>query len=252
MSQYDPKAIEEYQLILLKNPRSPVFAALAEAYRKMGLIDEALEVTQRGIKHNPEFVSGLVAHAKILLDLKNYTEALVHLKKAHALKPENILALRLMAILHIKLKEHQKALVCQKKLLILNPNDEEALTFLKKWEFLESSESQSSVPVAVNNLEDWMLSLPDPDLALHAIDSFLNQQDLESAEALVVLANDIWRGNTEVRKRLALLRGLNPEQWEEKEQTAQKLHILAIKKSFYKNLLQRIEQMKAVDPHRQP
>ena len=39
MNQYDPKKIEELQLVLLKNPRSPVFAALAEAYRKMGLLE---------------------------------------------------------------------------------------------------------------------------------------------------------------------------------------------------------------------
>ncbi len=45
MSSYDAKKIEEYQLILMKNPRSKVFAALAETYRKMDMHEEALELT---------------------------------------------------------------------------------------------------------------------------------------------------------------------------------------------------------------
>ena len=37
----NPEFVERYQLELARDPRSRVFAALSEAYRKMGLLDEA-------------------------------------------------------------------------------------------------------------------------------------------------------------------------------------------------------------------
>ncbi|MEM7646011.1 MAG: hypothetical protein AAF203_03795, partial [Pseudomonadota bacterium] len=96
MAEYNPVKIEEYQLMLMKNPRSLVFAALAEAYRKMGLLDEALEVTRKGLQHNPKYVSGLVAHAMVLFELKNYRGAMEALQKAKSYNPQNILAIKLL------------------------------------------------------------------------------------------------------------------------------------------------------------
>ncbi len=248
MSQFDPKTIEEYQLILIKNPRSPVFAALAEAYRKMGLIEEALEVTTKGVKHNPEFVSGLVAHAKILLEMKDYSESLQVLKKAHSLKPENLLALKLLSHVYIKLKKYQKALLTYKKLLIFNPNDNEAIQFIAKWQFLESSEKQKFVTPTEESLDDWVEQLPSVDHALHIIDSFLNANDTESAETILRPALRVWRDQPDLKRRLALLKGLTPEAMERSESLAMKKKVIEIKKIFFQNWLQRVEQIKGVDP----
>ena len=48
--KYDPnleKYLKEYQ----ENPRSRVFAPLAEAYRKSGLIDEAIDICREGLEY---------------------------------------------------------------------------------------------------------------------------------------------------------------------------------------------------------
>ncbi len=248
MSQIDPKTIEEYQLILIKNPRSPVFAALSEAYRKMGLIDEALEVTHRGVKHNPEFVSGLVAHARILFELKNYSDSLQTLKKAHSLKPENLLALKLMAHVYIKLKKHHRALLTYKKLQIFSPVDTEAQNFIKKWQFLESSDVQSIPLNLLENLDDWLEQFSSVDQAVHIIDSFLNANDTDAADAILQPSLRIWRDHPDLKRRYALLKGITPEALEMNESKENKKKTIEIKKLFYQRLLRRVEQIKGVDP----
>ena len=82
MSRYDPKKIEEYQLILLKNPGSKVFAALAEAYRKMGLLEEAYDIAKKGVFKHPEYPSGRVALARILIDKGLFQDCLLYTSDA--------------------------------------------------------------------------------------------------------------------------------------------------------------------------
>ena len=51
-----------------EDPRSRVFAPLAEAYRKAGLLDEAIEIARDGVRVHPHFVGGKVALARALFD----------------------------------------------------------------------------------------------------------------------------------------------------------------------------------------
>mgnify|MGYP003683288289 CR=1 FL=1 len=245
--QYDAKKIEEYQLILLKNPRSPVFAALAEAYRKMGLLEEALETTHKGLRHNPEFVSGLVAHAKVLYEMKSYSEALKPLKKACLLKPENILALRLTAHCHLKQRQHILALNAYKKLLVLNPLDEKAVSFVKKWEFLESlSFNDPTVEFNLDHMEEWVSQLPSPEQATHLVDSFLSHRDVSTAAKILDVARLTWPHDKELLSRESLVyKDLDPA-------TKEQLFEVQSRKLFYQTLLHRIENRKIVDPPHSP
>ena len=243
--QYDAKKIEEYQLILLKNPRSPVFAALAEAYRKMGLLEEALETAHKGLRHNPEFVSGLVAHAKVLYEMRNYTEALTPLKKASLLRPENLLALRLLAHCYLKQQKHLLALNTYKKLLTLSPLDEKALSFVQKWEFLESvAFTDLKTEFDLSNIEGWVKKLPGPQHAVHLIDSFLGQRDQTTAAEILEVSCKVWPENKDLINRESLVyKNLEPQAKEE-------LSNIQIRKQFYQRLLHRIENRKIVDhPH---
>lgn len=253
MSQYDPKKIEEYQLILINNPRSPVFAALAEAYRKMGLLEEALEVTQKGIKHNPEFVSGLVAHAKVLYELKDYRQAVLALTKAHALKPENLLALRLLGHSYLKLRNHHEALRTFKKLLIISPNDSIAIGFIEKWEFLENIPSQNSPEhFQLENSKNWVQNLPSVKQALHIIDSFMNYGDMEAAYDILHSALSAWTDNDDLKQRQKLIEtALHHSSQTDSKQNSQ-LQEIQFKKEFYQRWLQRIEQSKRVDHPTEP
>ena len=47
--------VAAYTEILAKDPDSTIFVSLSEAYRKMGMLDEAKDVAERGLKKNPQF-----------------------------------------------------------------------------------------------------------------------------------------------------------------------------------------------------
>lgn len=145
MDRNESLTIEEYQLILMRDPSSKVFAPLAEAYRKMGLVQQALEICERGVQKNPNYVSGLVAYGKILIELENYKESIEQLKKAVSFKSDNVLANRLLGLAYQKLGHPELALKYFKTLLYLKPNDTFAEEFVNKWGFLETQKIDPSV-----------------------------------------------------------------------------------------------------------
>lgn len=140
MSNLNAEFIERYQLEYQKNPRSRVFAPLAEAYRKMGLLDEARRICKNGVQVHPHFSGGRVAFAKVLLDLNETEEALEHLQAAIQASPDNLLAHSLLGATLLKLRRPKDALKAYKMVLFLNPNDEPARKAVQKWEFLTAEE----------------------------------------------------------------------------------------------------------------
>lgn len=140
MDSVNYEFIEKYQKLFEQDPQSKVFAPLGEAYRKMGLLDEALQVLTRGIRYHPNFASGRVALAKVQIEKKMYEEAVEHLHKASELSPENILAHRLLAECYVHLKKPKEALKAFKMVLFLNPNDAQAQSHTKKLESLTADE----------------------------------------------------------------------------------------------------------------
>lgn len=253
MSQYDAKQIEEYQLILLKNPRSPVFAALSEAYRKMGLLEEALEVTSKGIKHNPEFTSGLVAHAKVLYQAKEFHQAEEVLVKAHALKPENILAMRLLGSCYLKMRKPHKALKTFKKLLVADPQDETALSSVKKWEFLDNVfNSDDLQSLDEDKVDQWVRGLPSAEHALDVIDSFVNAGDDQAAARVTQTACLVWPSDDSLVQRDRLLSDKSRGSGDQDRNTDKALRQLQIKRDFLENCLQRITLFKGVDHRQRP
>lgn len=140
MTQVNPEFVERYQLEYQKNPKSKVFAPLAEAYRKMGLLDEAYRICKLGVSLHPEFAGGRVALAKVLLDRKKPQEALTQLENAVNLSPDNLLAHMLMGETLLELRRPKDALKAFKMVLFLNPSDERAKSAVRKWEFLTAEE----------------------------------------------------------------------------------------------------------------
>ena len=242
MSGYDAKTIEEYQLILLKDPRSKVFAALAEAYRKMGLLEEALETTQKGLSYHPDYISGLTAHAKILFEMKLYDEAIPVLEKALSLRQENILAHRLLAHCHIKHKNHLKALLSYKKLLTFSPNDEKAIHFIKRWEFLESLTFTDSSDFDISKIEDWVAQLPTDEDVATLVDAYVNKSEVELAKQILDVGRLSWPQSKLLKQREDFIFRL----------TTPTSPMLKAKIQFYKDLLQRIEERKMIDQPNRP
>ena len=84
--------IGKYLDILAKDPNSRVFAPLAEAYRKAGLFDDAVEIALEGLKVHPNYLGGRVALGRAYFEKKQYAEAAAEMQKVAKSAPDNIIA----------------------------------------------------------------------------------------------------------------------------------------------------------------
>jgi tetratricopeptide (TPR) repeat protein len=116
------------------DPTSRVFAPLAEAYRKSGLIDEALEIAREGMRVHPNFVGGRVALARALLDKKLFTEVVDDLVPVVRDNPDNLVAQRLVAESCLILGRLADALSAYKMLLFFTPYDREVAQMVQELE----------------------------------------------------------------------------------------------------------------------
>lgn len=229
MPKIEANAVEKYQSLLARDPNSQVFAPLAEAYREMGMVKEALRVVTAGVQRHPQFVSGLVTYAKILRDMGQLPQVLEVLKKASVLAPENILAHQLMAEAQLGNKNPKEALKAFKMVLFLNPNSKSAQKAVQKLESLTADEYDEEVfamaklpsvnfdesyipprisqeptaesqyqpaPVARNKALERLLSL---------VDAFIVRNDLEKAHALLKDTRVEFGDHPEIAKRMKTL-----------------------------------------------
>ena len=72
------------------------FAALADAYRKAGEMDVALEIVRSGIAERPNYVSGHIVLGRCLVDQGNDEEAGNVFAHVLQLDAENIIALKVL------------------------------------------------------------------------------------------------------------------------------------------------------------
>ncbi|MEX0856020.1 MAG: tetratricopeptide repeat protein [Gemmatimonadota bacterium] len=76
-----------------RDPEGRAFAPLAEAYRKMGELDEALALVQDGLGRLPDFTSGHLVASRIARDRGEPVASREHLDRVVALDPHNSVAL---------------------------------------------------------------------------------------------------------------------------------------------------------------
>lgn len=151
---------------LHEDPSSRVFAPLAESYRRLGRVDEAIEICQRGLEHHPDFHSGRVALARCYLEKHRYQDAQFECEKVVQLAPENILAQKILGDALLAQGQTHSALHAFKMALLLAPCD---ISLSEKVHQLErvgdhhrvqSNPSVSPEPVAVQPLPSVVFSEP--------------------------------------------------------------------------------------------
>jgi tetratricopeptide (TPR) repeat protein len=113
--------LKKYQ----EDPTSRIFAPLAEAYRKAGLLDEAIEIAREGLRVHPNFIGGRVALARALFEKRMYDEVVEELSAVVREVPDNLVAQRLLAESSLMLGRVSEALSAFKMLLYFNPGDAE-------------------------------------------------------------------------------------------------------------------------------
>lgn len=87
-----PPEINKYLTILSRDPKSIVFAPLAEAYRKAGMLDEAIATAKDGLQSHPNYLGGLVALGRAYFEKGMLEEAREDLEKVVKIAPDNIIA----------------------------------------------------------------------------------------------------------------------------------------------------------------
>lgn len=68
-------ALGKYLSLFEENPKSRVFYALAETYRRMGMVDEAMSVLKQGLKYHPKYLSAYVSLAHCHYEKTQYENA---------------------------------------------------------------------------------------------------------------------------------------------------------------------------------
>ena len=134
MKPSDTALIKKYLTIYNKNPKSKVFALLADLYRKQGEVDKAFHLCKKGTKEHPQFALGHIALALIFLDMNKLEITVEALEKAIDLSPENIFAYKLLGQTWLKLKNPEKTLQAYKMVLFLDPGNKNAENIIRKLE----------------------------------------------------------------------------------------------------------------------
>jgi tetratricopeptide (TPR) repeat protein len=216
MQDVQPELIEKYQILLEKDPKSQVFAPLAEAYRRMGLIEEAFRIAVRGVQFNPGFGGGRVALAKIFMDRDNLPGALAELEKAVDASADNIMAHTLLAECYLKDKRPKEALRSFKMVLFLMPNNEKAQKAVRKLESLTADEydedlfqmkpldrAHSEAPARLQPLKSTQTG--DIDRLLSLVDAYIVRNDMQKAHEILKENEQSYGTHPEVIKRFKLI-----------------------------------------------
>jgi len=77
------------------DPASIAFAELAEAYRREGRFDEAIETCRSGLERHPSYASARVTLGRALLGAGRLDEAEQEIERAWQAAPHNLAAARL-------------------------------------------------------------------------------------------------------------------------------------------------------------
>ena len=123
IQEQQPPYFREYLRRFQEDPKSRVFAPLAEAYRRLGRLDEAIEICLEGLQHHPDFYGGRVVLAKCYLAAGNLESARHELERVVQAVPENLLGQRLLGDAYLGLRNRTAALHCYKMALLLAPAD---------------------------------------------------------------------------------------------------------------------------------
>lgn len=197
--------LERYQKLWEMDKESRAFAPLAEAYRKEGKLEEALQVCRYGIHRHPQFSGGWVQLAKINIDMHYHSKAIEALTKAVELSPENILAHSLLADLYLHEKKPKEALKSFKMVLLLHPEDKKARKSIERLESLTADEYSPEVFQIEPSEKLVELSSQEKhpfDQEMEDIFSNLNEQEKSFYPTKVENISSKQRGNRENRESI--------------------------------------------------
>ena len=131
-----------------KDPKSKIFVQLADAYRKNNMIDEALEILNKGLAFHPNYPLAHLILGKCNFDKRKLEQAKESFKKTLSFDPQNIVALRMLAQTCEAGKDEDGQIEAYKGILAIDPFDAPAKEKLTQLESLRRKEPLYTVAMA--------------------------------------------------------------------------------------------------------
>jgi tetratricopeptide (TPR) repeat protein len=113
---------------------SRVFAPLADAYRKTGEVDRAIEILEKGLERFPQYASAHVILGKCFYDKGASERAKNEFARVLELDPENMVALKFTGDILLAEDRRVEAAECYRKILVIDPTNEAVARALKDME----------------------------------------------------------------------------------------------------------------------
>ncbi|HXO86833.1 MAG TPA: tetratricopeptide repeat protein, partial [Gemmatimonadales bacterium] len=155
--------IDKLEARFQQNPKGRNFAPLADAYRKAGLIDNAIDLCQNGLKLHPDYVSAYIVYARCLVDKKDDPAALEVFKKVLDLDGENIIALRGLAELAERNGRYAEEVEWLSRLLNADPMNGDAAEALARAKGKVTSTEIAKGPTVKMEAPDFAVDKETPD-----------------------------------------------------------------------------------------
>ncbi len=92
--------LHELERRVARDPASVSFALLAEEYRRLGRLDDAIRIARDGLLRHPDYASARVTLGRALMAQGSVAAARRELEAVLVLAPENLAAIRALADLH--------------------------------------------------------------------------------------------------------------------------------------------------------
>lgn len=121
----DPFRIEELRRKVHQDPQSIAFAQLAEALRRTGHPQEAVDTCRAGLSSHPGYLSAHVTLGRALVEIGDLDGAETELTRVLDAAPENLAAVKGLADIHQRRGEVCDALDQYRRALELAPHDAE-------------------------------------------------------------------------------------------------------------------------------
>jgi tetratricopeptide (TPR) repeat protein len=169
----------KYQADFEKNPRSRVFAPLAEIYRKLGMSDKAMEILSQGIRFHPTYVMGYLGLAFCYFDLRQFTLAYTTLLPMVENSRDNLRLQKLFSDICIELGKKEEALETLKYLLFVNPRNKEVSDLVSRIEKeVEEKYKPHHNPIMIP--ERVFMDEPQKNIQLFNINNLTPDQNLDT------------------------------------------------------------------------
>lgn len=126
--------LAKYFSMYKKNPRSKVFAPLAESFRKLGMLDDAYKILKEGIRHHPNYTLGYIVLAHCYFDQGKFELTYNTLRPIVSQNADNISLQKIFAQACMNLGHLEEALDTYKYLLFMNPREKFFIEQVKKLE----------------------------------------------------------------------------------------------------------------------